>query len=156
MIASGTGITPMLQIIRAALKNPADNTRLSLIYANINVEDILLKKELDDLVAAHIPTASRYTMSSTTPHKAGQAVLALSPKNRLINPCLTLLTICLMVAAQDHITPLWVGFNNEECLLCFLLFIFFLAFCTNLGVDNRQRGCRDCEDFGFSICAVPL
>ena len=49
MIAGGTGITPMLQIIRAALKNPQDHTRLSLIYANVNYEDILLKKELDEL-----------------------------------------------------------------------------------------------------------
>ncbi|KAI9434131.1 ferredoxin reductase-like C-terminal NADP-linked domain-containing protein [Lactarius psammicola] len=49
MIAGGTGITPMLQIIRAALKNPQDRTKLSLIYANVNYEDILLKKELDEL-----------------------------------------------------------------------------------------------------------
>jgi cytochrome-b5 reductase len=49
MIAGGTGITPMLQIIRAALKNPQDPTRLSLIYANVNYDDILLKKELDEL-----------------------------------------------------------------------------------------------------------
>lgn len=49
MIAGGTGITPMLQIVRAALKNPLDRTKLSLIYANVNYEDILLKKELDEL-----------------------------------------------------------------------------------------------------------
>ncbi|GAA6043668.1 hypothetical protein JCM8097_008597 [Rhodosporidiobolus ruineniae] len=53
MIAGGTGITPMLQIIRAALKNPKDTTHLSLIYANVNPEDILLKSELDELAAAH-------------------------------------------------------------------------------------------------------
>ncbi|KAF9229638.1 NADH-cytochrome b5 reductase 1 [Gyrodon lividus] len=53
MIAGGTGITPMLQIIRVALKNPADKTKLSLIYANVNLEDILLKKELDHLAARH-------------------------------------------------------------------------------------------------------
>lgn len=53
MIAGGTGITPMLQIIRAALKNPADRTKLSLIYANVNPEDILLKKELDVLAENH-------------------------------------------------------------------------------------------------------
>jgi cytochrome-b5 reductase len=57
MIAGGTGITPMLQIIRAALKNPDDSTQLSLIYANVNVEDILLKNELDALVKKH---ASRF------------------------------------------------------------------------------------------------
>ncbi|KAF8559256.1 ferredoxin reductase-like protein [Imleria badia] len=53
MIAGGTGITPMLQIIRAALKNPADKTKLSLIYANVNLDDILLRKELDDLAAKY-------------------------------------------------------------------------------------------------------
>jgi cytochrome-b5 reductase len=50
MIAGGTGITPMLQIIRAALKSPTDPTIISLIYANVNEEDILLKAELDSLV----------------------------------------------------------------------------------------------------------
>jgi len=53
MVAGGTGITPMLQIIRAALKNPADKTQLNLIYANVNEEDILLKAELDELVRSH-------------------------------------------------------------------------------------------------------
>ncbi|KAI6132678.1 NADH-cytochrome b5 reductase [Pisolithus croceorrhizus] len=67
MIAGGTGITPMLQIIRAALKNPADRTRLSLIYANVNVEDILLKKELDDLVAAYPDRFSVYYVLNNPP-----------------------------------------------------------------------------------------
>ena len=34
MMAGGTGITPMLQVIAAVLKNPADPTQLYLIYAN--------------------------------------------------------------------------------------------------------------------------
>lgn len=59
MIAGGTGITPMLQIIRAALKNPQDKTKISLIYANVNPEDILLKVELDELTAAH---STRFTV----------------------------------------------------------------------------------------------
>jgi len=53
MIAGGTGITPMLQIVRAALKNPRDKTKLHLIYANVNVEDILLRTELDELASEH-------------------------------------------------------------------------------------------------------
>ena len=56
MIAGGTGITPMLQIIRAALKNPADRTKLSLIYANVTAQDILLKEEFDALKAKHPET----------------------------------------------------------------------------------------------------
>jgi len=51
MLAGGTGITPMLQIIRAIQKNPQDKTEVSLIFANVNRDDILLKEELDDLVA---------------------------------------------------------------------------------------------------------
>jgi len=34
MIAGGTGITPMLQIIRAIMKNPNDKTQMWLIFAN--------------------------------------------------------------------------------------------------------------------------
>jgi len=50
MIAGGTGITPMLQIIRAILKNSSDRTKISLIFANVNEEDILLRKDLEQLV----------------------------------------------------------------------------------------------------------
>ena len=53
MIAGGTGITPMLQITRAALKDPRDRTRISLIFANVSAEDVLLKKEIDELARAH-------------------------------------------------------------------------------------------------------
>jgi cytochrome-b5 reductase len=49
MIAGGTGITPMLQIIRAVLKNPHDKTQLWLIFANQTEADILLRKELESI-----------------------------------------------------------------------------------------------------------
>lgn len=54
MIAGGTGITPMLQIIRAIIRNRPrnggnDNTEVDLIFANVNKEDILLKEDLDSL-----------------------------------------------------------------------------------------------------------
>ena len=49
MIAGGTGITPMLQIIKAVLKNKKDKTKLDLIFANVNQDDILCKQELDEL-----------------------------------------------------------------------------------------------------------
>jgi cytochrome-b5 reductase len=51
MIAGGTGITPMLQVARYSLFNPGDPTKFTLIYANVNEDDILLKVELDYLVA---------------------------------------------------------------------------------------------------------
>ncbi|KAL9096813.1 MAG: hypothetical protein Q9163_006395 [Psora crenata] len=54
MIAGGTGITPMLQIIRAIvrgrpMKGGTDTTEVDLIFANVNYEDILLKDDLDAL-----------------------------------------------------------------------------------------------------------
>ncbi|PBP17188.1 nitrate reductase [Diplocarpon rosae] len=53
MIAGGTGITPMLQIIRAVIRGRAtgDITKIDLIFANVNQEDILLKEDLDQLAA---------------------------------------------------------------------------------------------------------
>ncbi|KAK3695726.1 hypothetical protein B0T22DRAFT_488985 [Podospora appendiculata] len=50
MIAGGTGITPMFQLIRAICDDDADTTQLSLIYANNTEEDILLRDELDGFV----------------------------------------------------------------------------------------------------------
>nr|XP_040232143.2 NADH-cytochrome b5 reductase 3 isoform X2 [Anopheles coluzzii] len=54
LIAGGTGITPMLQLIREVLKHSdKDMTKLSLIFANQTEDDILLKPELDDLAARY-------------------------------------------------------------------------------------------------------
>ncbi|GFP91093.1 NADH--cytochrome b5 reductase 1 [Phtheirospermum japonicum] len=51
MIAGGSGITPMFQVARAILENPNDQTKVHLIYANVTVDDILLKDELDSLAS---------------------------------------------------------------------------------------------------------
>ncbi|PLN79597.1 putative cytochrome B5 [Aspergillus taichungensis] len=53
MIAGGTGITPMYQLIRAICEDPADTTQVSLLYANNTEADILLRKELDAFAAEH-------------------------------------------------------------------------------------------------------
>jgi cytochrome-b5 reductase len=53
MMAGGTGLTPMLQVIAAVLKNPADPTQLYLIYANQTEGDILCREMLEDLQKAH-------------------------------------------------------------------------------------------------------
>ncbi|GJP77699.1 hypothetical protein CLOP_g8057 [Closterium sp. NIES-67] len=49
MIAGGTGVTPMFQVARAILENPSDRTKISLIFANVTADDILLKDELEAL-----------------------------------------------------------------------------------------------------------
>lgn len=52
-IAGGSGITPMYQVAQEILRNPEDKTQVSLIFANQTEQDIILRKELDDLAAKH-------------------------------------------------------------------------------------------------------
>ncbi|KAJ5219280.1 uncharacterized protein N7498_001379 [Penicillium cinerascens] len=49
LIAGGTGITPMYQLARQIFKNPDDRTKVTLVFGNVSEDDILLKKELQDL-----------------------------------------------------------------------------------------------------------
>ncbi|ERS99239.1 hypothetical protein HMPREF1624_04437 [Sporothrix schenckii ATCC 58251] len=50
LVAGGTGITPMYQLIKAVLRNAdEDKTKITLVYGNIAEEDILLHKELRHL-----------------------------------------------------------------------------------------------------------
>ena len=62
MVAGGTGITPVYQLIRAALADPQDQTCLWLLYANRAEEDILLGDELAALAAEH---PHRFTLTHT-------------------------------------------------------------------------------------------
>ncbi|XP_061920670.1 NADH-cytochrome b5 reductase 3-like [Entelurus aequoreus] len=49
MIAGGTGITPMLQLITAVMKDPQDQTVCHLLFANQTEKDILLRPELEEI-----------------------------------------------------------------------------------------------------------
>lgn len=71
MIAGGTGITPMLQVIKAILKNADDNTQVSLIYANISPDDILLKGELDRLSTSYPNFKVFYTVDKPSKNWRG-------------------------------------------------------------------------------------
>ncbi|XP_031272989.1 nitrate reductase [NAD(P)H]-like [Pistacia vera] len=48
MLAGGTGITPIYQVVQAILKDPEDETEMYVVYANRTEDDILLKEELDE------------------------------------------------------------------------------------------------------------
>ena len=50
-IAGGSGLTPMLQVIKEIERNPVDETQVNFIFANQSVDDIILKKELDKIAA---------------------------------------------------------------------------------------------------------
>lgn len=53
LIGGGSGITPLYQLLHEITKNPADKTKVDLFYGNLTEDDILLRKELDDIAAKH-------------------------------------------------------------------------------------------------------
>ncbi|CCM00046.1 uncharacterized protein FIBRA_02072 [Fibroporia radiculosa] len=56
MIAGGSGITPMYQVLKHALADPTNTTRFTLVFANVTEKDILLRDEFDALKKAHPDT----------------------------------------------------------------------------------------------------
>jgi len=65
MIAGGTGITPMLQVIRAIQRNrPNDQTEVDLLFANVNPEDILLKDDLDRIAKEDSKIRVHYVLNN--------------------------------------------------------------------------------------------
>jgi len=49
MVAGGSGITPIYQVTRAVLQEPKNITEISLLFSNHTVDDIILRKELNEL-----------------------------------------------------------------------------------------------------------
>ena len=95
MIAGGTGITPMLQIIRAILRGRPrnggkDTTEVDLIFANVNADDILLKDDLDRL-AREDPGFRVYYVLNNPPEKWDGGVGFCSPDMIKVSPHWSLL-----------------------------------------------------------------
>lgn len=67
MVAGGTGITPMLQVIDKIVKDPEDNTEISLVLCNKSPRDVLLKHEIDEL-AARYPSKLKVTYVVDNPY----------------------------------------------------------------------------------------
>lgn len=49
LVAGGTGITPMWQLARAIFSNPEDKTKVTLVFGNVTHDDILLRREFEEL-----------------------------------------------------------------------------------------------------------
>jgi cytochrome-b5 reductase len=71
MIAGGTGITPMFQLIQEILSNPRDRTEIRLVYANRTPGDILLRAQLEALAAVNPQFKVLYTVDGFSEGEAG-------------------------------------------------------------------------------------
>ncbi|KDE80174.1 NADH-cytochrome b-5 reductase [Aspergillus oryzae 100-8] len=80
LIAGGTGITPMYQLIRQIFKNPDDKTKVTLVYGNVTEDDILLKKELQDLENTY-PQRFKAFYLLDKPPRSGPAARATSTRS---------------------------------------------------------------------------
>ena len=58
MVCGGTGITPMLQVVDEILANPADKTRVSMVFGNQTESDMCARHSTDPKVVV-LHTASR-------------------------------------------------------------------------------------------------
>ncbi|KAI1266127.1 hypothetical protein F5Y18DRAFT_382534 [Xylariaceae sp. FL1019] len=67
MLAGGSGITPMYQVIRAICEDERDLTEVSLIYANRSEADILLRGELESLARRYPKNLKLHYMLDTPP-----------------------------------------------------------------------------------------
>lgn len=51
LLGGGSGITPLYQVLQDVANDPKDTTKVSLYFANRTPDDILLRKDIDRLVA---------------------------------------------------------------------------------------------------------
>ncbi|CAL4967210.1 unnamed protein product [Urochloa decumbens] len=72
MVAGGTGITPVYQVIQAVLRDqPDDGTEMHLVYANRTEDDMLLREEIDRWAAAHPARLKVWYVVSKVPEDGG-------------------------------------------------------------------------------------
>lgn len=64
MLCGGTGITPMWQVFKAILDDENDRTDLSLVFANVTEDDILLRDQLDETAAAEDRFSVYYVLNN--------------------------------------------------------------------------------------------
>lgn len=67
LIAGGSGITPILQVLTRVITTPEDFTKLTLIFANETLNDVLLKDELDEISKKYPNFDVHYTLTHPPP-----------------------------------------------------------------------------------------
>ncbi|XP_042888985.1 uncharacterized protein LOC122264253 [Penaeus japonicus] len=72
LLASGGGITPGMQLIRAVMHNPDDKTKIKLLYFSENYDEILYREELDGYAAKDSRLEIVYSLGETPEQWEGE------------------------------------------------------------------------------------
>ncbi|WPK25819.1 hypothetical protein PUMCH_003150 [Australozyma saopauloensis] len=72
LVAGGSGITPILQVITKVITTPEDTTKLTLLYGNETENDILLKNELDEIAKKYPDFTVHYTVTNPSESWTGE------------------------------------------------------------------------------------
>lgn len=75
MIAGGSGLTPMLQVLNSVITTPEDVTKVSLLFANETMNDILLKDELDEIAEKYPNFSVHYVVNNPSASWEGETGL---------------------------------------------------------------------------------
>ncbi|KAI8322744.1 putative NADH-cytochrome b5 reductase [Martensiomyces pterosporus] len=67
LIAGGTGLTPVYQLISRIVGDPEDRTRVTLLFANKTKDDIFMSEELDKLADEHPDRFTVHYVLGTAP-----------------------------------------------------------------------------------------
>lgn len=84
-LAGGSGITPILQVVKAALRDKKDTTSFSLVYGNKTEDDILVRDELEKAASSSSRFVLYYTLDFPPPNWKGRTGFITS---RMIEECL--------------------------------------------------------------------
>lgn len=72
LVAGGSGITPILQVITRVITTPEDTTKLTLLFGNETENDILLKSELDEISKKYPDFQVYYAVTHPTDEWKGE------------------------------------------------------------------------------------
>ena len=108
MIAGGTGITPMLQVIKAIIRNRPrnggnDTTKVDLIFANVNPDDILLKDQLEQLEKEDDGFRVYYVLNNPSEGWTGGVGFVTPDMIKVCSLCLAVLPPSLIKLLQERL-----------------------------------------------------
>ena len=110
LVAGGTGIAPLFQIMTLLLKN--DTNQIRVLSINHSVEDILMKKELDDLAEQYkdrLTVTYSLTRDRPSPESAMEAGRGSVEMVKRALPDPSADDVMIMVCGRDEFVDFWGG-----------------------------------------------